>query len=348
MPNDNNPIALDRTSAITPANRLYLQQLGVWQDLLPEHVTPYRNMHLWQDDPGRAVHIDARDHGLQHLGYITANAALQRSLWRTQTDNPNIQFFQSQAVAHQAPCLQLASQESLQAPLIVGADGAHSWLRQHAGINHTRRSYRQSALIAQVEATEPHNGRIWQRFLATGPLALLPFGAPHQYAMVWSSNKPLPTDPCTLTQRLNDATSNMPGLLKVLHVQGQFPLQRAHANTYVRDGMVLVGDAAHTVHPLAGLGANLGLYDAQALTTTLCALRARKRQWNLSYNFAAFQRQAIARNQLFLNIIDLINRLYTTQSKPTRHLGAWALRLTQASTCLKQRMVAMACQPEAF
>jgi 2-octaprenylphenol hydroxylase len=267
-----------RVLALSPASRQFLADCGA--ALAPDFACPYQRMVVWQRDralPGSCLHFDAAELGVPELGAIADLAVVRALLWDEARAN-DIRILtgaRPAALLRAADALSitLESGEQLSARLVVGADGANSWLRKALKIDTSGRDYGQRALVAHLRSSKPHAATAWQRFLPSGPLALLPL-PDGRSSLVWSAHSALAEellalDDAEFSARLTQATQGVLGTLTVDTPRAAFPLRAAHATSYTTPRAALIGDAAHQIHPLAGLGANLGFADAAALAGVL-------------------------------------------------------------------------------
>jgi 2-octaprenylphenol hydroxylase len=260
-----------RVSAITLAARNVFQNLGVWQSL--ERVSPVEAMHVWEADG--EVRFDAAEIGEACLAYIVDNAALQQALLARIQSCTNIQcmwparierieFDESQA------SVTLADGRRFGARLLVGADGAESSARAAAGIGTRRADMHQKGIVATIRTERPHGQVARQRFLPTGPLALLPLVQSNASSIVWSADDAradvlMELSDAAFVEALHAAVGDVLGSVLSVGKRQAFPLALAQAERYTGPRLALIGDAAHVVHPLAGQGVNLGFLDAAAL-----------------------------------------------------------------------------------
>jgi len=272
-----------RVSALTRASQQLLDNLGVWQAIVCDRATPYEHMHVWDRAGLGEIHFDAADLAEPDLGHIVENRVIVRALW---------QAFGAAGVRVLAPAqlhalaaaedgaeLQLADRARLRAALVVGADGARSQVRELAGIESYSEPYDQHAVVATVHAELGNRSTAWQHFMRDGPLALLPMEK-DLFSIVWSTSPDEAARLCAMPEAefdalLTEASESRAGRLRLLGERAVFPLRLQHAREYVRPGLVLVGDAAHVIHPLAGQGVNLGLLDVGMLVDALLAGRGR-------------------------------------------------------------------------
>lgn len=324
------PIGL-RVSAISPANRARLLQLGVWQRLDAARIATYERMRVWHEavppDSPDVLQFDAAEAGEADLGCIVENAALQAALLAA-CDEAGIQrraeTLQSLKVDADGAWLGLPS-GMLRAELAVGADGASSAARRMLDIPAGQQDYGQRAIVATVHCARPHGATARQRFLATGPLALLPL--PGDYcSIVWSAAEPLAGEllalaPDEFSRRLTAASAQVLGELTLTGGRAAFPLRRLAAQAYVRTRVALVGDAAHVIHPLAGQGVNQGLEDAASLASHLAARPPRESPGALNA-LRRYERERRAGNALVGGVVDGLDWLFTRPEG----LVSWAAR----------------------
>lgn len=263
-----------RVFAFSPANVAWLKGLGGWRD--PVRAEPVRAMRIHGDGGGRLA-FDALDAGLPELAWIAENGRLQAALWAALRDSGRVTPIaaRAQAVAWGANghALLLDDGRRIEADLLVGADGAHSWLRQQAGIDLDEEDYRQSGVVANFEIERPHRGIAFQWFRRDGVLAWLPLPG-RRISIVWSTRAEevatrLAWPAEDFARRVAEAGGQALGRLTMITPPVAFPLRRRRAREWVRPGLVLLGDAAHTVHPLAGQGVNLGFRDCRLLAEML-------------------------------------------------------------------------------
>ena len=268
-----------RVSAISPCSRDLLERLGVWQRLDAGRVCAYEKMHIWHQPGSASVAFDAVDLARDDLGAIVENRLLQQALHRACERQPRIRWYMPDSVetllANTAGGVEiaLASGQRLRAGLLIAADGRNSPVRRLAGIDTHGGQYRQTAIVANVDTALPHRQTAWQRFLATGPLAFLPL-ANGQSSIVWSCDDPLgrellDCDEDEFRARLGEAFEYRLGEVTGCSRRLAFPLGWHRCERWLEGGVLLAGDAAHSVHPLAGQGVNLGFSDVEMLARLL-------------------------------------------------------------------------------
>jgi len=263
-----------RVSAISRASQKALITAGAWDAIEAMRATPYEAMDVWDEAGDGNVRFEASELGEPDLGHIVENKVIQKALVDALKALPTVDLICPDKmdvfiVNDDSVSVTLKSGATLTAQLLVGADGANSQVRELAGIDVKRDDYGQSGLVAVVKTEKPHEFTAWQRFQSTGPLAFLPL-ADGSSSIVWT----LPSDRADYYMALNkadfkaalaEALDYKLGKVTKVGKRGAFPLRGSQATPYVKERIALVGDAAHTIHPLAGQGVNLGLKDAVEL-----------------------------------------------------------------------------------
>ena len=274
----------NRVSAIGHASRRLLERVGAWEAIATARVSPFEAIHAWDAAGHPGVTCDAADRGEACLGHIVENTLIQDALRASVGQRGNVSLY-CPVTVDDLPIepdrveLRLGDGRRLRAALLVGADGARSMVREAAGIGADTRDYGQRGIVATV-TTERHHGAVArQRFLPTGPVALLPL-ADGRCSLVWSATEERADelealDELAFSNALTDATEGALGTVIAAADRAAFPLHRLHAHEYVAPRVALVGDAAHVIHPLAGQGVNLGFLDAAALVDVLAEGRQR-------------------------------------------------------------------------
>jgi len=313
-----------RVSAISPSSVAILNTMGVWRDIVAGQVTPYTRMRVWHAsqplNPENGLDFSAASLALPELGFIVENDLLRRALWELARQSAAISLLPSAApntvaIGDTEARLGLSDGTTVSSQLIVAADGANSALRQLLGVKNSEGSYGQRGIVAHIASTQPHQSTAWQRFLRTGPVALLPL-KDGRCSLVWScenslADELLALDDEAFSRRLTEATEGALGELRCVSQRVAFPLAYAHAEHYTGSRFALVGDAAHRVHPLAGQGVNLGLLDAAALAETLldgrAGVRADAGDALVLRRYARWRRRD---NELTLGMMNVLHRLF--------------------------------------
>jgi len=278
------PIAPDgwdaRIYAVSPANARFLEEIGIWRHFDASRLAPVRTMEIYGDAGGR-LDFSAYDSGVGELAWIVESSLMQRELWETVKRQSSVTLFcparpQTLAIQAEAARLTLEDGREINARLVVAADGADSWTRQAAGISVTFKPYGQLGVVANFTCEKPHRDTACQWFRTDGVLACLPLPGGNLISIVWSTAEEharelLALPAAEFCQRVASAGDQRLGELSLLTPPAAFPLRLMRAPRTVAPRLALIGDAAHTIHPLSGHGINLGFQDARVLAEVLAA-----------------------------------------------------------------------------
>ena len=283
-----------RVSAINVASKTIFEHLGVWENMENHRLQAYENMHIW--DKAGLGKLDFSIDDLnsfpdnEHLGWIIENKVIRNTLWQKAEQDDGISFFTQSKLANIAvgeseafASFEVSADSSangMQTPiiakLVVGADGANSWLRKQMDMAMISRDYDHHAIVATVKCPQGHKNTAWQVFLPSGPLAFLPVYPKNSEtcSIVYSTSpeeakRLTELSPVDFSKELTAASDGKLGAIELISERFTYPLTMRLAQDFVKERMVLIGDAAHTIHPLAGQGVNLGLLDAVSLAQTL-------------------------------------------------------------------------------
>lgn len=329
-----------RVSSINLASETWLNQLGAWAALEQMRLCPYQRLQAFEQ-PHSIVTFNAADIKRSHLGHIVENNLLQLALW--QQFGANVRLFCPSSVTALeqtagSATLTLDSGEQLSCKLVVAADGGNSQLRQLAGIGTNGWQYSQACLVVLINTAYPQQDVTWQQFTPTGPKAFLPLCG-QQGSVVWyeeaSRVKQLAAlTPAQLTQELVKAFPAQLGEVEVV-ASSWFPLARMDANRYHAGRVVLAGDAAHTINPLAGQGVNLGFADAKLLTELIIDARRHDSDIGSASLLQSYQRKRKPANLLMMSAMDGFYQVFGNDITPLRKLRQLALSVAARSTMLK-------------
>ena len=337
-----------RVSAITRASQHILTTLGIWQDIEGMRVSPFREMHVWDSTGDGIIHFDSADIGEAYLGHIVENSVMQTALYTHLKSYENIQWFQPAVpaelnITQDNAALLLDNQTQLSAHLIVGADGGRSWVREQAGISIQSTDYKQTAVVATVKTQNFHQETAWQRFLPTGPLAFLPLSDGYS-SIVWSTTPDhaeslLAMDDDAFKHTLAEGFGNKLGEIVETSQRAKFPLRSQHAKHYVKDRLVLIGDAAHTIHPLAGQGVNLGFADAATLAEVLIDTHKAEKDIGSYKSLRRYERWRKGDNLAMLSAMTGFKTLFSNNNVLLKSLRNSGLSLTNNITPVKNTII---------
>ncbi|OAH96777.1 UbiH/UbiF/VisC/COQ6 family ubiquinone biosynthesis hydroxylase [Methylomonas methanica] len=328
-----------RVSALSIASKNILEAVGAWEGVRSRRYCPFKRMRVWETAGDTTFNSD--DIRYPELGYIVENRITQLALLDKLPSFANIELLMPQTITKinydgQESELVLVDGRVLQAKLLVAADGGQSRVRQAVGLGVTSWDYNQHALVIYIETAYPQQDITWQRFVSSGPQAFLPLTGNYA-SIVWyqSPDEVRRLQALSYEQLQVELVAAFPDCLgEVKQVLGvaSFPLKRQHAQRYVKQGVALVGDAAHMINPLAGQGVNIGLLDAAALAEIL--VDARKRGKDIA-DLAVLQRyEAMRRNEnlKMMTLMDVFYRSFSNDILPIKLLRNLGLGLAQRIT----------------
>ncbi len=327
-----------RVSAIANGSAELLDAVGAWSIIKQARVSPYESMRVWDEsdtpDGGATLRFDAAEFAVPQLGHIVENVLIQDALLKVLDKRDVSLQFETEI-------------ESLpDADLVVGADGARSFVRELAGIKTNQWPYEQTAVVTHLSTEIDHDATARQRFLRDGPLGMLPL-MDGRISVVWSTTPDIAKQAMEaaddeLGGMLTDASDGVLGKLTVAGPKGAFPLCAQHAEKYVKEGIALVGDAAHAIHPLAGQGANLGLQDTATLARVINdAIDAGLHPGDRPV-LRRYERARKGDNLTMMHFMTGLNRLFTTDSMVLGEIRLAGMRLFNRSGPVRERAVKVA------
>jgi 2-polyprenylphenol 6-hydroxylase len=346
-----------RVSAVSRASQRILTAVGAWPLVPPQSLSPYDEMIVWDaaSRPGGAgaIHFSASATSEPNLGHIVENRRLQWSLYDCPAFRQRITVLRAELAGltfeRDRAVVSLGDGRVLSAALVVGSDGAASLSRKLAGIETAGWNYDQRALVTHVRTEQPHARTAWQRFLADGPIAYLPL-ADGRSSIVWTT-RPAHAEhlaacpPEEASREIEQALDGVLGKVEVAAPRMHFPLRLTHARQYCRERFALVGDAAHSIHPLAGQGVNLGFLDCAALVQVLAQeladggtvealaeLRVLRR----------YERWRKSENLIALGMVDGLNRLFSTADETLGWIRRTGLGAVNRSALAKRFFIGRA------
>jgi 2-octaprenylphenol hydroxylase len=369
----------NRVSALTCASSQILNYLNVWPKIERLRSKAYQDMNVWDGQGSGKIEFSSKQLYENNLGHIVENNVVLAALLETAVECglnilcdakvSELSEFDQQTGLRQLKC-QVTAQTlansdcaqrfvrnselteeyntiNIKAPLIIGADGAMSKVRQLSAIPLWQWDYGHHAIVATVETQYPNKSTAWQRFTEDGPLAFLPLANPHFSSIVWSTSPGhakhlMELDDLQFQIRLSQAFEHKLGDVVNVSKRAKFPLRQRHAKFYVQQGLALIGDAVHTIHPLAGQGVNLGLLDAAALVQVLTHAKQRKQDISQLALLKKFQRMRHAENIKMSAAMQGFKWLFDERSAPLIIARNFGMSLLNNSAAVKQHIIMQA------
>ncbi|MEX6663853.1 2-octaprenyl-3-methyl-6-methoxy-1,4-benzoquinol hydroxylase [Pseudomonas sp. W2-17] len=342
-----------RVSALSIASQRILERLGVWEGIVARRVSPYSDMHVWDGSGTGKVHFSASSVHANVLGHIVENRVMQDALVERLHDS-NIGLLADarlEQMRHSGDdwLLTLSDGRTLRAPLVVAADGAHSTVRRMTGTATREWDYLHHAIVTSVRTADSHRKTAWQRFTDDGPLAFLPLDreGEHWCSIVWSvtpeqSERLMKLDDERFCRELENAFEGCLGQVISADSRVCVPLRQRHAKRYVAPGLALIGDAAHTIHPLAGQGVNLGFLDAAVLAEVLRGAVERGERLADERVLSRYERRRMPHNLALMAAMEGFERLFQADALPVRLLRNAGLKMVDHSAEAKALFVRQA------
>ncbi|MCK5888783.1 MAG: FAD-dependent monooxygenase [Methylococcales bacterium] len=339
-----------RVSALSLASRNILQAVGAWEGVLARRSCPFRRMRVWET--AGDTEFNSNDINLPELGHIVENRVTQLSLLEQLDTLDNIELIAPAKIKSidysitDKSIVLLDDGRELSTPLLVAADGGSSRVRQTVGLGVTSWDYKQHAFVIYIETDYEQQDITWQRFVPSGPQAFLPLTGNYG-SIVWYNSadeirrlKALSSD--ALIAELTATFPDCLGKVKKVLGMASFPLKRQHAQQYVKQGVVLVGDAAHMINPLAGQGVNIGLLDAAALVEVL--VEAAEKGQNIGDVSVLKRYEKMRRNDnlRMMTVMDAFYRVFSNDILPLKLVRNLGLGLAERISPAKTKVMRMA------
>ncbi len=338
-----------RVSAITLGSKAIFETVGVWQAMTQQRVSCVDAMEIRDEGGSGRIRFDSAEMAQPCLAYIIENRVILHALLDGINALHNIDYLAPVQIASittddRQALVVLVSDDELKTRLVVGADGANSLVRKLSGIETNGWSFRQKAIVATVMSEIGHDHIARQRFLATGPLAFLPLDDVYHCSIVWSADNDradelITLDDVAFNTELQLAFGDTLGTVRLVSQRAIFPLMAAHAKQYLGERIVLVGDAAHRIHPLAGQGLNLGLGDIAVLAEVLVEASQRQKDIGAFKILRRYERWRRGSNALMLGAMDGFKRLFGSDNGVVQSLRNFGLELTDNLPVLKNRIM---------
>lgn len=342
-----------RVSALSIASQRILERLGVWEGIVARRVSPYSDMHVWDGSGTGKVHFSASSVHAEVLGHIVENRVVQDALVERLHDSGIglLADVRLEQMRHSGDdwLLTLSDGRTLRAPLVVAADGANSTVRRMTGTATREWDYLHHAIVTSVRTADSHRKTAWQRFTDDGPLAFLPLDreGEHWCSIVWSvtpehSERLMKLDDEPFCRELENAFEGCLGQVISADSRLCVPLRQRHAKRYVAPGLALIGDAAHTIHPLAGQGVNLGFLDAAVLAEVLRGAVERGERLADERVLSRYERRRMPHNLTLMAAMEGFERLFQSDALPVRLLRNAGLKMVDHSAEAKALFVRQA------
>lgn len=342
-----------RVSALSIASQRILERLGVWEGIVARRVSPYSDMHVWDGSGTGKVHFSASSVHAEVLGHIVENRVVQDALVERLHDSGIglLADVRLEQMRHSGDdwLLTLSDGRTLRAPLVVAADGANSTVRRMTGTATREWDYLHHAIVTSVRTADSHRKTAWQRFTDDGPLAFLPLDreGEHWCSIVWSvtpeqSERLMKLDDEPFCRELENAFEGCLGQVISADSRLCVPLRQRHAKRYVAPGLALIGDAAHTIHPLAGQGVNLGFLDAAVLAEVLRSAFERGERLADERVLSRYERRRMPHNLTLMAAMEGFERLFQSHALPVRLLRNAGLKMVDHSAEAKALFVRQA------
>ena len=351
-PDKDKSVADPRVLAIARASEKILRKINIWDRIAGNRIGCFREMHVWDENGHGQIHFDSAAICESTLGYIIESRLIQDSLHAALSNMDTIKWYRPARPVllekyDDSVVLGLDDGRRLRSRLIVAADGSNSAVRELAGITLDSHDYRQSALVSVVTTEKPHGDIARQRFLSYGPLAFLPMAEPSRCGIVWSTRPEHAAELMNMDMgrfhlELESAFAGTLGRIISSGTRATFPLRRAQAEHYCQHRLALIGDSAHSVHPLAGQGVNLGLLDAATLAEIMIEARLKGRDAGAYSVLRRYERWRKGENYRMMMIFEGLKYLFESEACPVRWLRNTGMDIMDSVPVLKEWIMVQA------
>lgn len=342
----------NRVSAISLASENIFTNLGVWADIQTRRMQSYRQMQVWEQDSFASIEFNCKEVNQPQLGHIIENQSIRKALWQAAQQQANLSIIAPARISklmlgQQEAFISLDNEQMLTARLVVGADGSNSWVRQQAALPTTFWDYDHHAIVATIATELAHQCTARQVFSPSGPLAFLPLADAKQCSIVWSQQVSqaeglMALDDSDFAKALTASFDARLGRCKLLTPRQVYPLKMRYARQWVKDRVALIGDAAHSIHPLAGQGANLGLLDAAALAQSLSQLAVEGEDIGAAANLRQFERWRKAEASKMIAAMEGFKRLFAGNNPLKKFIRDTGLLMVDKLPMVKQQCIQQA------
>lgn len=328
-----------RVSALSIASQRILERVAAWPGIVQRRASPYRDMHVWDGSGTGKIHFSANSVHADVLGHIVENSIVQDALLEQlhESDIGLLAHSRVEQLRHSGDewLMQLEDGNEIRSPLVIAADGANSAVRRLTGCKTHEWDYLHHAIVTSVRCEKPHQETAWQRFTDDGPLALLPLqhsDGKNWCSIVWSvpeeqAQKIMALDDAAFCTALGAACEHRLGHIEHADQRYSIPLRQRHAKRYIAPGLALIGDAAHTIHPLAGQGVNLGFLDAAVLAEVLLNAVQRGEDIASERVLSRFERRRMPQNLAMMSAMEGFQHLFQADALPIRLLRNSGLKM---------------------
>lgn len=346
-----------RVYAITPATQKALKNINAWQDLVAKRISCFKYMEVWDSAGSGRIRFNHQELNVAELGFIVEENLIRSILHEKIKTKPNIELKSPiilERLQEYPDYIELSCQglPSIKTKLLIGADGAHSWVRDAAGIPIKTYDYQHTALIAHVHTEMPHQMTAWQCFVSSekyplGPLAFLPLADACQSSIVWSiapekAEELLKLDDGSFCEIVAQAFGHRLGKVTQVSKRHSFPLYERRAGHYIKNRIALIGDAIHTIHPLAGQGVNLGVGDAACLAEVIKQALQKGRDYASYHTLRSYERERKRNNVLMLATVRLLKCLFESKKQTVKLMRNHGLNIANSAALLKNLFASQA------